>query len=113
MNFQQILDVTATLAGWAILAVALWWWIRHGRRNQAGPGWVNWVLYAGQAVLCADAWVDPESQWWAKGFFTATLVILTASHLYYAYVRWEAREREKAFAKLMGDNKDDESTIDS
>lgn len=106
MNFQQILDVTATITGWTTLLVAIWWWLQHGRWKLAGPRWISPVLYVGQVILTADAWIDPDSQWWGKIVITTVLVISTGLHLSHAYTRWEHREREKAYAKLAGDRMD-------
>ena len=106
MNFQQILDVTAMVAAWSVMAVAIWWWLQHGRRKQAGPRWINPVIYVGQVILTADAWIDPDSQWLSKIVITTGLVILTGLHLFHAYTRWEHREREKAYAKLAYDRMD-------
>ena len=99
MDFYQLLDATASVASLAMIVTAVWWYIVHLRKDQTGPWWINLVLYVGQALITADAWLNPNPLW-IRIFHAAGLTLLTVLHLYHAYERWEAREREKAYRRF-------------
>lgn len=102
MDFYRLLDVTAFVVSLAVIALGIWLFTAHIRKGQAGPRWIGLAFYVGQAILTADAWVNPNP-WWIRVIHATGLTFLTVLHLIGWYTRWESREREKAYRELIQD----------